>query len=48
MTTKTKNMTTTKTKLPVPAGARRNRFRNLLRTSFFFNKLADKERNGDP
>jgi MFS family permease len=32
----------------VPAGARRNRFRNLLRTSFFFNKLADKERNGDP
>ncbi len=31
----------------VPAGARRSRFRNLLRTSFFFNKLADKDRNGD-
>lgn len=32
----------------VPAGERRSRFRNLLRTSFFFNKLAasDKERNG--
>ena len=30
----------------VPAGARRSRFRNLLRTSFFFNKLAasDKDR----
>jgi hypothetical protein len=24
----------------VPAGARSMRFRNLLRTSFFFNKLA--------
>ncbi|EYR80802.1 MULTISPECIES: MFS transporter [unclassified Shinella] len=32
----------------VPAGARRSRFRNLLRTSFFFNKLADKDRNGEP
>lgn len=32
----------------VPAGKRRSRFRNLLRTSFFFNKLADKDRNGDP
>ncbi len=34
----------------VPAGARRSRFRNLLRTSFFFNKLAasDKDRNGRP
>lgn len=31
----------------VPAGARRSRFRSLLRTSFFFNKLADKDRNGD-
>ncbi|WP_439618780.1 MFS transporter [Shinella sp.] len=31
----------------VPAGARRRRFRNLLRTSFFFNKLADKDRNGE-
>ncbi|HEV7248365.1 MAG TPA: MFS transporter [Shinella sp.] len=31
----------------VPAGARRSRFRNLLRTSFFFNKLADKDRNGE-
>jgi MFS family permease len=32
----------------VPAGARRSRFRNLLRTSFFFNKLAapEKDRNG--
>ncbi|UDF30391.1 UNVERIFIED_ORG: MFS transporter [Roseateles sp. XES5] len=32
----------------VPAGERRSRFRNLLRTSFFFNKLAagDKDRNG--
>ena len=34
----------------VPAGERRSRFRNLLRTSFFFNKLAagDKDRNGRP
>ncbi|HSX74062.1 MAG TPA: MFS transporter [Shinella sp.] len=32
----------------VPAGERRSRFRNLLRTSFFFNKLADKDRNGEP
>ena len=32
----------------VPAGARRSRFRNLLRTSFFFNKLADKDRNSEP
>ncbi|WP_313522404.1 MFS transporter [Shinella sp.] len=34
----------------VPAGARRSRFRNLLRTSFFFNKLAasEKDRNGRP
>ena len=31
----------------VPAGQRRSRFRNLLRTSFFFNKLADKDRNGE-
>ncbi|MEW9616115.1 MFS transporter [Shinella sp. S4-D37] len=31
----------------VPAGKRRSRFRNLLRTSFFFNKLADKDRNGE-
>lgn len=33
----------------VPAGERRSRFRNLLRTSFFFNKLAapDKDRNGE-
>ena len=33
----------------VPAEARRSRFRNLLRTSFFFNKLAapDKELNGE-
>ncbi|WP_242221314.1 MFS transporter [Shinella zoogloeoides] len=32
----------------VPAGARHSRFRNLLRTSFFFNKLAasDKDRDG--
>ncbi|WP_234189229.1 MFS transporter [Shinella sp. NM-101] len=32
----------------VPAGERRSRFRNLLRTSFFFNKLAasEKDRNG--
>ena len=32
----------------VPTGERRSRFRNLLRTSFFFNKLAasDKDRNG--
>jgi MFS family permease len=32
----------------VPTGERNNRFRNLLRTSFFFNKLAggDRERNG--
>ncbi|RFZ88256.1 MFS transporter [Shinella sp. WSJ-2] len=31
----------------VPAGERRSRFRNLLRTSFFFNKLAasEKDRN---
>jgi MFS family permease len=34
----------------VPAGARHSRFRNLLRTSFFFNKLAasEKDRNGKP
>ena len=34
----------------VPAGERRSRFRNLLRTSFFFNKLAasEKDRNGRP
>ncbi|MCJ8053566.1 MFS transporter [Shinella curvata] len=34
----------------VPTGERRSRFRNLLRTSFFFNKLAasDKDRNGHP
>lgn len=34
----------------VPTGERRSRFRNLLRTSFFFNKLAasDKDRNGRP
>ena len=34
----------------VPAGKRRSRFRNLLRTSFFFNKLAasEKDRNGQP
>lgn len=33
----------------VPAGERRSRFRALLRTSFFFNKLAasDKDRNGE-
>ncbi|MFC6445454.1 MFS transporter [Shinella zoogloeoides] len=33
----------------VPAGARHSRFRNLLRTSFFFNKLAasDKDRSGE-
>ncbi|MDX3972929.1 MFS transporter [Shinella sp.] len=31
----------------VPAGERRSRFRNLLRTSFFFSKLADKDRNGE-
>ncbi|AOF90497.1 MFS transporter [Sinorhizobium sp. RAC02] len=33
----------------VPAGARHSRFRNLLRTSFFFNKLAasEKDRNGE-
>ena len=32
----------------VPTGERRSRFRNLLRTSFFFNKLAasEKDRNG--
>lgn len=34
----------------VPAGERRSRFRNLLRTSFFFNKLAasERDRNGRP
>src|SRR5690606_16774282 len=34
----------------VPTGARRSRFRNLLRTSFFFNKLAapEKERDTKP
>ncbi len=34
----------------VPTGERRSRFRNLLRTSFFFNKLAasEKDRNGRP
>jgi MFS family permease len=34
----------------VPAGERRSRFRTLLRTSFFFNKLAapEKDRNGRP
>lgn len=34
----------------VPTGERRSRFRNLLRTSFFFNKLAasEKDRNGHP
>src|SRR5690606_27095851 len=34
----------------VPAGERRRRFRTLLRTSFFFNKLAapEKDRNGRP
>ena len=34
----------------VPTGERRSRFRNLLRTSFFFNKLAasDKDRDGRP
>ena len=31
----------------VPAGARRSRFRNLLRTSFFFNKLAAAEKDRD-
>jgi len=30
----------------VPAEQRRGRFRNLLRTSAFFNKLAGEERNG--
>lgn len=31
----------------VPAGERRSRFRNLLRTSFFFNKLAAQDRERD-
>ena len=31
----------------VPAGERRSRFRNLLRTSFFFNKLAAPDRDRD-
>ncbi|WP_411035163.1 MFS transporter [Shinella sp. BYT-45] len=32
---------------PVPAGERRSRFRNLLRTSFFFNKLAASDKDRD-